>query len=168
MKVRHFSFTYLTYKNSCFSAFPDSNVFEVGDQVFNIRVRASTSKFAASGMLYKGENPQKGDSNHCIRSNSRCRVSLWLCLLSTKERCIHQTWLFPGKMQCFFFFLGTPNVYIKNRKIEIIGVAVTTSIRWSFFQNRFDFRPRFFRDRTTHVGSCMHEHCSMVRTGTYL
>ncbi|KAI8886570.1 DUF1630-domain-containing protein [Backusella circina FSU 941] len=36
-------------KNICFSAFPDSNVFEVGDQVFNIRVRASTSKFAASG-----------------------------------------------------------------------------------------------------------------------
>ena len=33
----------------CFTAFPDSNVFEVGDQIFNIRVRASTSKFAASG-----------------------------------------------------------------------------------------------------------------------
>ncbi|KAL7329318.1 hypothetical protein PS15p_207436 [Mucor circinelloides] len=36
-------------KNICFTAFPDSNVFEVGDQIFNIRVRASTSKFAASG-----------------------------------------------------------------------------------------------------------------------
>ncbi|RCH79438.1 Protein dennd6a, partial [Rhizopus stolonifer] len=35
-------------KNICFAAFPDSNVFEVGDQVFNIRVKAS-SKFAASG-----------------------------------------------------------------------------------------------------------------------
>ncbi|KAI8977647.1 hypothetical protein BDF20DRAFT_821090 [Mycotypha africana] len=36
-------------KNICFTAFPDSNVFEVGDQVFNIRVKASTSKFAVSG-----------------------------------------------------------------------------------------------------------------------
>ncbi|CAO3664462.1 unnamed protein product [Rhizopus stolonifer] len=36
-------------KNICFSAFPDSNVFEVGDQIFNIRIRASTSKFAVSG-----------------------------------------------------------------------------------------------------------------------
>ncbi|KAI8060285.1 hypothetical protein BC940DRAFT_246675 [Gongronella butleri] len=36
-------------KNICFSAFPDSNVFEVGDQVFNIRLRASNSLFAASG-----------------------------------------------------------------------------------------------------------------------
>ncbi|KAG1149427.1 hypothetical protein G6F37_005136 [Rhizopus arrhizus] len=36
-------------KNICFSAFPDSNVFEVGDQVFSIRVKASTSKFAVSG-----------------------------------------------------------------------------------------------------------------------
>ncbi|KAI8076876.1 uncharacterized protein BX664DRAFT_367385 [Halteromyces radiatus] len=34
---------------NCFSAFPDSNVFEVGDQVFNIRLRASNSLFAASG-----------------------------------------------------------------------------------------------------------------------
>ncbi|KAL9550234.1 hypothetical protein MBANPS3_004819 [Mucor bainieri] len=39
-------------KNICFTAFPDSNVFEVGDQIFNIRVRASTSKFAASGPAY--------------------------------------------------------------------------------------------------------------------
>ncbi|CAO3593330.1 unnamed protein product [Absidia cylindrospora] len=36
-------------KNICFSAFPDSNVFEVGDQVFAIRLRASNSLFAASG-----------------------------------------------------------------------------------------------------------------------
>ncbi|KAI8996795.1 hypothetical protein BDB01DRAFT_768514 [Pilobolus umbonatus] len=36
-------------KNICFSAFPDSNVFEVGDQVYNIRVKASTSKFTTSG-----------------------------------------------------------------------------------------------------------------------
>ncbi|KAI8329068.1 hypothetical protein BC941DRAFT_385045 [Chlamydoabsidia padenii] len=36
-------------KNICFSAFPDSNVFEVGDQVFNIRLRANNSLFAASG-----------------------------------------------------------------------------------------------------------------------
>ncbi|KAI7898126.1 uncharacterized protein BX663DRAFT_525807 [Cokeromyces recurvatus] len=36
-------------KNICFSAFPDSNVFEVGDQVFNIRIKASSSKFAVSG-----------------------------------------------------------------------------------------------------------------------
>ncbi|KAG1174163.1 hypothetical protein G6F70_005174 [Rhizopus microsporus] len=36
-------------KNICFSAFPDSNVFEVGDQIFSIRVKASTSKFAVSG-----------------------------------------------------------------------------------------------------------------------
>ncbi|KAI8884960.1 DUF1630-domain-containing protein, partial [Backusella circina FSU 941] len=36
-------------KNICFSAFPDSNVFEVGDKIFNIRIRASTHKFAASG-----------------------------------------------------------------------------------------------------------------------
>ncbi|KAI8384127.1 hypothetical protein BD560DRAFT_346078 [Blakeslea trispora] len=41
--------TNLEQKNICFAAFPDSNVFEVGDQVFNIRVKASTSKFAASG-----------------------------------------------------------------------------------------------------------------------
>lgn len=41
--------TAIEQKNICFSAFPDSNVFEVGDQIFNIRVRASTSKFAASG-----------------------------------------------------------------------------------------------------------------------
>lgn len=34
---------------SCFSAFPDSNVFEVGDQVYNVRVRASGSGLAASG-----------------------------------------------------------------------------------------------------------------------
>ena len=34
---------------SCFSAFPDSNVFEVGDQVYNIRVRASTAGLAVSG-----------------------------------------------------------------------------------------------------------------------
>ncbi|KAJ2960634.1 hypothetical protein NQZ79_g4043 [Umbelopsis isabellina] len=36
-------------KNICFSAFPDSNVFEVGDQVYNVRVRASGSGLAASG-----------------------------------------------------------------------------------------------------------------------
>ncbi|KAI8376415.1 uncharacterized protein BYT42DRAFT_574504 [Radiomyces spectabilis] len=36
-------------KNVCFSAFPDSNVFEVGDQVYNIRVRATSSEFAVSG-----------------------------------------------------------------------------------------------------------------------
>ncbi|KAI7849747.1 hypothetical protein BDC45DRAFT_593265 [Circinella umbellata] len=36
-------------KNICFSAFPDSNVFEVGDQVYNIRVRASTAGLAVSG-----------------------------------------------------------------------------------------------------------------------
>ncbi|KAG0183266.1 Protein dennd6a [Apophysomyces sp. BC1021] len=36
-------------KNICFSAFPDSNVFEVGDQVYNVRVRASRSGFAVSG-----------------------------------------------------------------------------------------------------------------------
>ncbi|KAG2227478.1 hypothetical protein INT45_007504 [Circinella minor] len=36
-------------KNICFSAFPDSNVFEVGDQVYNIRVRASTVGLAVSG-----------------------------------------------------------------------------------------------------------------------
>ncbi|KAI7868331.1 hypothetical protein BDF14DRAFT_1795470 [Spinellus fusiger] len=36
-------------KNICFSAFPDSNVFEVGDQVHTIRVRASNSRFAMSG-----------------------------------------------------------------------------------------------------------------------
>ncbi|ORX62074.1 DUF1630-domain-containing protein [Hesseltinella vesiculosa] len=36
-------------KNICFSAFPDSNVFEVGDQVFSTRLRASNSLFAASG-----------------------------------------------------------------------------------------------------------------------
>ncbi|KAI8357873.1 hypothetical protein EDC96DRAFT_554000 [Choanephora cucurbitarum] len=41
--------TGLEQKNICFAAFPDSNVFEVGDQVFNIRIKASTSKFAASG-----------------------------------------------------------------------------------------------------------------------
>ena len=34
---------------SCFSAFPDSNVFEVGDQVYNVRVRASTAGLAVSG-----------------------------------------------------------------------------------------------------------------------
>ncbi|KAF7726420.1 Protein dennd6a [Apophysomyces ossiformis] len=36
-------------KNICFSAFPDSNVFEVGDQVYNVRVRAGNSGFAVSG-----------------------------------------------------------------------------------------------------------------------
>ncbi|KAL0093744.1 hypothetical protein F4703DRAFT_1730783 [Phycomyces blakesleeanus] len=36
-------------KNICFSAFPDSNVFEVGDQVYSVRVRASNSGFAVSG-----------------------------------------------------------------------------------------------------------------------
>ncbi|KAI9267675.1 hypothetical protein EDC94DRAFT_514694 [Helicostylum pulchrum] len=41
--------TAIEQKNICFSAFPDSNVFEVGDQIFNIRVRASTFKFAVSG-----------------------------------------------------------------------------------------------------------------------
>ncbi|KAG2195921.1 hypothetical protein INT47_002694 [Mucor saturninus] len=41
--------TSIEQKNICFSAFPDSNVFEVGDQIFNIRVRASSSKFAVSG-----------------------------------------------------------------------------------------------------------------------
>lgn len=36
---------------SCFSAFPDSNVFEVGDQVYSIRVKASNSLFAESGII---------------------------------------------------------------------------------------------------------------------
>ncbi|ORY93744.1 hypothetical protein BCR43DRAFT_516764 [Syncephalastrum racemosum] len=36
-------------KNICFSAFPDSNVFEVGDQVYNVRVRARTAGLAESG-----------------------------------------------------------------------------------------------------------------------
>ncbi|KAG2187540.1 hypothetical protein INT44_005229 [Umbelopsis vinacea] len=36
-------------KNICFSAFPDSNVFEVGDQVYNVRIRASGSGLTASG-----------------------------------------------------------------------------------------------------------------------
>ncbi|CAO3622313.1 unnamed protein product [Cunninghamella echinulata] len=41
--------TIVEQKNICFSAFPDSNVFEVGDQVYSIRVRASNSLFAESG-----------------------------------------------------------------------------------------------------------------------
>ncbi|CAO3589267.1 unnamed protein product [Absidia cylindrospora] len=41
--------TLVEQKNICFSAFPDSNVFEVGDQVFSVRLRASNSLFAASG-----------------------------------------------------------------------------------------------------------------------
>ncbi|KAI9316897.1 hypothetical protein BX666DRAFT_2027704 [Dichotomocladium elegans] len=41
--------TAIEKKNICFSAFPDSNVFEVGDQVYNVRVRASTTGLAASG-----------------------------------------------------------------------------------------------------------------------
>ncbi|KAI7876339.1 DUF1630-domain-containing protein, partial [Lichtheimia hyalospora FSU 10163] len=41
--------TDLEKKNICFSAFPDSNVFEVGDQVYNVRVRASTAGLAVSG-----------------------------------------------------------------------------------------------------------------------
>ncbi|ORZ12233.1 hypothetical protein BCR42DRAFT_79445 [Absidia repens] len=41
--------TLVEQKNICFSAFPDSNVFEVGDQVFSVRLRASNSMFAASG-----------------------------------------------------------------------------------------------------------------------
>lgn len=40
----------LNNTGSCFSAFPDSNVFEVGDQVYNVRVRASTAGLAVSGM----------------------------------------------------------------------------------------------------------------------
>ncbi|KAI8137898.1 hypothetical protein BJV82DRAFT_328797 [Fennellomyces sp. T-0311] len=42
-------FTNDEQKNICFSAFPDSNVFEVGDQVYNVRVRASTVGLAVSG-----------------------------------------------------------------------------------------------------------------------
>ncbi|KAI8335501.1 hypothetical protein BC941DRAFT_430502 [Chlamydoabsidia padenii] len=41
--------TNIEQKNICFSAFPDSNVFEVGDQIFGTRLRASNSLFAASG-----------------------------------------------------------------------------------------------------------------------
>ncbi|RUS29010.1 hypothetical protein BC938DRAFT_481171 [Jimgerdemannia flammicorona] len=43
-------FTEQEKKNICFSAFPDSNVFEVGDTVYNFRIRSnSKSGFAASG-----------------------------------------------------------------------------------------------------------------------
>ncbi|CAO3646850.1 unnamed protein product [Cunninghamella blakesleeana] len=41
--------TVVEQKNICFSAFPDSNVFEVGDQVYSIRIKASNSLFAESG-----------------------------------------------------------------------------------------------------------------------
>ncbi|CAG8503424.1 6271_t:CDS:2, partial [Cetraspora pellucida] len=36
-------------KSICFSAFPDSNSFDVGDTVFNFRIRCSKSGLAASG-----------------------------------------------------------------------------------------------------------------------
>jgi hypothetical protein len=36
-------------KNICFSAFPDSNSFDVGDTVFNFRIRCSKSGLVSSG-----------------------------------------------------------------------------------------------------------------------
>ncbi|KAF9984532.1 Protein dennd6a, partial [Modicella reniformis] len=36
-------------KNICFSSFPDSNTFDVGDTVFNFRIRATTAGRAATG-----------------------------------------------------------------------------------------------------------------------
>ncbi|KAF9357082.1 Protein dennd6a [Mortierella sp. NVP85] len=36
-------------KNICFSSFPDSNTFDVGDTVFNFRIRAATAGRAATG-----------------------------------------------------------------------------------------------------------------------
>ncbi|KAF9899094.1 Protein dennd6a, partial [Linnemannia zychae] len=36
-------------KNICFSSFPDSNTFDVGDTVFNFRIRSTTAGRAATG-----------------------------------------------------------------------------------------------------------------------
>ncbi|RUP50064.1 LOW QUALITY PROTEIN: hypothetical protein BC936DRAFT_140479 [Jimgerdemannia flammicorona] len=54
-------FTEQEKKNICFSAFPDSNVFEVGDTVYNFRIRSnSKSGFAASGQLvYNFDKPSQ-------------------------------------------------------------------------------------------------------------
>jgi hypothetical protein len=36
-------------RNICFSAFPDSNTFDVGDMVYNFRIRCSSAALVASG-----------------------------------------------------------------------------------------------------------------------
>ncbi|KAF9285418.1 Protein dennd6a [Mortierella alpina] len=38
-------------KNICFSSFPDSNTFDVGDTVFNFRIRSTTAGRAATGPI---------------------------------------------------------------------------------------------------------------------
>ncbi|CAO3570615.1 unnamed protein product [Mortierella alpina] len=42
-------FTLEESKNICFSSFPDSNTFDVGDTVFNFRIRSTTAGRAATG-----------------------------------------------------------------------------------------------------------------------
>ncbi|KAG0206348.1 Protein dennd6a [Mortierella sp. GBA30] len=42
-------FTSEESKNICFSSFPDSNTFDVGDTVFNFRIRSTTAGRAATG-----------------------------------------------------------------------------------------------------------------------
>ncbi|KAF9080082.1 Protein dennd6a [Mortierella sp. AD031] len=42
-------FTPEEIKNICFSSFPDSNTFDVGDTVFNFRIRSTTAGRAATG-----------------------------------------------------------------------------------------------------------------------